>query len=163
MALATTSCAHFSGFLKNDIERDRPARDVKTLKGTRALHHIKSTGTEGTLQARHLACCFFWCQNRLSNTGDCVSTEIVDLGESILSFPMKSVPMPNPSPFSLCCHSLIHILCCHYNLSGTSRHSHIWTSHCCHYNLSKGQPPQPQPDQLSQSQSDQLPSVQREM
>ena len=72
------SCKHFvRSFLwvpEGDVDRQRPHRNMKTVKGKRDIHHVKSAGTGGTLVTRHLAC---YCDSCLFGTGDCISTDVV--------------------------------------------------------------------------------------
>ena len=71
-------CRHFvRSFLwvsDVDFDKKRSHRNMKTVKGTRDIHHAKSAGTGGTLVTRHLAC---YCDSCLFGTGDCISTAVV--------------------------------------------------------------------------------------
>ena len=71
------TCQHFLRTFfwvpEEKIERNRPDRNVKTVKGTREFHHIKSGG-QGRLTSRHLTCV---CMSCLFGVGMCANTDIV--------------------------------------------------------------------------------------
>ncbi|XP_070574408.1 uncharacterized protein [Ptychodera flava] len=58
-----------------DIQRDRPSRVVKTVKGTRKLHSVRSTGEVYALQSRDLSCYCILC---LSDATGCENQRWVD-------------------------------------------------------------------------------------
>ena len=54
--------------LVTGIKRDRPETNVSTLKGTRKLHAVKSTGSDYKLKTRKLSC---YCSNCLEDIDQC--------------------------------------------------------------------------------------------
>ena len=57
------------------INRNRPSRVMKTVKGTRDFHHVKSGG-QGRLVSRHLTCVCSVCLHQ-DRTTECPNTSIV--------------------------------------------------------------------------------------
>ena len=57
-----------------DVERNRNESEVQTLKGTRKLHAVRSTGTNYLLDTRNLSC---YCDSCINNQGDCENREFV--------------------------------------------------------------------------------------
>ncbi|KAK7106653.1 uncharacterized protein [Littorina saxatilis] len=70
-------CSHFLRTFfwvpEGTINRDRPDRPAKTVKGTRMFHSVKCV-EQGQIQSRHLTCT---CHPCMSGIGDCTFLEVV--------------------------------------------------------------------------------------
>lgn len=78
----TGDCHHFlrSFFwmphAQDTIDRNRQERAMRTVKGTRDFHQVKSGLGVGTIITRHLSC---FCSSCTSGEGDCANLEVVGL------------------------------------------------------------------------------------
>ena len=88
------------------IERNRPTRMMKTVKGTRNFHHIKSGG-EGRLVSRHLTCVCPFCMHgqepacpNANIVGDWKEHTLVPDDKRIEALTPTILPTARPTPQS---------------------------------------------------------------
>ncbi|XP_070550272.1 uncharacterized protein [Ptychodera flava] len=85
---------------KESIQRYRVDRDVKTVKGTRQIHSLRSTGNAYSLQRRRLSC---YCTACTSYSDGCVNKqwiqpwERLQLSSNINQVTTGTQPAANPS------------------------------------------------------------------
>ncbi|XP_070549459.1 RE1-silencing transcription factor A-like [Ptychodera flava] len=85
-----------------NIQRNRPSRLVKTVKGTRQLHSVLSTGEAYVLKKRPLSCYCSHCM--LGNADECDNQEWVEPWRDLKLFPIKNVHHDvNPEPSVIQC------------------------------------------------------------